>query len=249
MVYDVPHEGAVAMYHWEVEVPKEGDLTRTQGWAAISKLVSNLGDLLSRLKANSYPDDDTSPLSGDEREEMRAAHKRLRDTNERLKGDVLDQLAELSDKSDEDENDLFPKDVNKVLSDYHGDVCRFTRKNRDNGKDRILALALLQQTCDLEDYTISAIIQKHMAPDTRYSDVYGCPRCDAEGSITREHPQSYSVADTCKRCFGWGYVFSKPEDSEYDWSQKGRREVNDGREWTPEMEAEEQAIIAAEYDD
>jgi hypothetical protein len=234
-------------FHWDVEVPDEGDLTREQGWAALSKIEMELSSVLTRLGASPWSSkDEESPLTKEEVGDLRALHHRLKKTAEALSLDVLDRLAVLAEKEEDpkrrdwsiDAPRKFPREIRALLDDYHGDIHRYF--DRDDSDARLLAFAILEHRCDVETVEVSETIRKLWEPDDKHGDVWSCPQCD-------DYEPGYVSHEECKRCYGWGYIFGdRPPLDTYDWSEKGRQALNNGQEWTPEMEAEEEARLRAE---
>jgi hypothetical protein len=227
-----------------IEIPEAGDLTREQGWAALSSLNTKLDMLLWRLV--SLGDGAECALPSDEAEEVRALAHRFKQTVKILGRDVLDKLADLSETEPVKREsypsflDKFPKSIRDVIGGYYGDVYRWGRKE---GNDQaVLALAMLEESEVLDAIEIGTLIEKKMRPDSKYGKVWTCPRCDDcnLGKIGSED---------CRRCYGWGYVFGeKPDDDQYDWTEKGRLALNRGEAWTPEQEAAEEARLKVEWD-
>jgi len=227
-------------YTESYEVPETGDLTREQSWAALAKLSTKLDMLLWRI--NSVRRDKESILAPDEDSEVQALAHRFKKAVKLIGRDVLDKLADLSDGKPERPSflDKFPKGIRAVIGDYYGDVYRW---GREEGNDQVvLALAMLEESEVLDANGIGTLIEKKMRPDSKYGNVWTCPRCDSHnpGQIEKEQ---------CRRCYGWGYVFGdKPDDDQYDWTEKGRLALNRGEEWTPEQEAAEGARLKAEWE-
>ena len=83
--------------YWNVEVPKEGDLNREQGWSVLSKIQTKLSLAMSRLGASPWASsDDPSPLTSKEKGDLRALMHRLKDVTNRIGLDVLDRLADIA---------------------------------------------------------------------------------------------------------------------------------------------------------
>ena len=219
-------------FHWNVEIPESGPLTREQGWAALASVESKLDQAMRRLELT-YGGSGTGALSTDEKEELQALSYRLKLAVSSVEKDVLDQLAAIAEpeKNYPDPLDRFPKDIRDLINGYHGDVYRWSYKG-DNSRIE-LAFALLESE-GFEPEEIGQIIKKHLRPGDNFSDAYECPQCD-DGKVG---------SDLCKRCLGWGYVIGdQPALSEYDWSEKGRKTLNDGGTWTQEQEdAEEERV-------
>jgi len=231
--------------YWDVKIPEEGDLTREQGWAALSRIGTSLDSVACRLNASSWSDADKSVLPADECDDFRAAMNRLKAVTTALGLDVLDKLAAIKPgEEDDDPYSLktpkkFPEGLRRLIDDYYGDVYRWNRKGPHNST--LLALALLEQE-DMDANDIGSIIEKTMRPDSKHGHVWTCPQCD-DGS------PGMVGTDRCRRCYGWGYIFGdRPDDSEYDWTDKGRAALNLGEPWTKEQEDEEAARISAEED-
>jgi len=232
--------------YWEIKVPEEGDLTREQGWAELSRCATKLTTVLGRLNALYPSEENPSPLSSSERDDLASVRQRLLRANKHLSMDVLDRLAAIAADDKRKEKtpyytaiDRFPKAIRDMVADYYCDVYRFKNKG---GNPAVLAFAILEEYCDFEPSDIGEIVKKYMSPDQSYHEVWTCPQCDDYGL-------GEVAGKPCKRCLGWGYVFGKkPADDEYDWSEKGREALNEGREWTAEMEKAEQARLQAEWE-
>lgn len=231
-------------WYWDVKVPEEGDLTREQGWALLAKAEAKLSTALSRLNCLYHNNDENCPLSDEERISFQSVYHRLHKATELLSLDVLDRLAALSEEKDEDPTyaygvDRLPKEIRDLVRDYHGDIHRYTHRG---GDARNLAFAMLEEA-DFEPEEIADIIKKHMNPDYKHGTVWTCPQCD-EGDYGK------IGNDYCNRCNGWGFLFSdnKPDDDEYDWSEKGRQALNRHEEWTPEQEKAEQERLRLEWE-
>lgn len=221
----------MAKYHWDVEVPKDGvAVTREQAWAVLAKLSSSLSTALYKVG--------DSLLTEEEKDDLHAVRAHLQQLTDVLGRDPLDALAEIKKpkyKNDPQTN-KFPDEIRTILHDWHGELYRFKKRDGDQIE---LALAMLDDAGFSND-EIGNIIRDHMNPDYKHGDVWSCPRCDQCGEVAGE---------TCNRCYGWGFVLGdEPNISEWDWSEKGRVAANNNEEWTPEMEAAEQARLKAEYD-
>lgn len=238
--------------HWEVEQPKDNDtpLTREQGWAVLAGLRTTLSLTAYRLSAGPIGQSDDSVLPEDEAVELKSIVKRLDKLAKVMELDVLDKLAQIKEdeaRQREKEEDRFhwlgddaqvlPREVKVLLTDYDGDISRY---ERSGGSAVVLALGILQNEV-LEPGEIYDLIHKHFNPDSKYSDWHTCPQCDDwNGGKVGD--------DLCRRCSGWGFLYGeKPDDDEYDWSEKGRHALNRGETWTAEQEAEEQERLEAEY--
>jgi hypothetical protein len=229
-------------YHWDVDVPKEGPLSREQAWAALESIKTSLSLVGYRSGARGGDPED-SPLSREEVETYRTLMHRFEELTSGLSLDVLDRLATI--KSDEDDDPYegvpkkFPENVRKMLGDYYSDIYRYSRTEK--GHKAVLAFAILEDDGWAPE-EIGELIEKNMRPDDKYTDVWPCPQCD---------PCTYGKIGEvdCNRCYAWGYVFGEePDLSEYDWTEKGRLALNRGETWTPEQEAEEEARLQAEWD-
>ena len=218
-------------YAFQVKVPSEGPLNREQGWAALSNICTQMGNILHRMKDKFEPEVEQHALPEDEQQECRNVKDRLTRLVNRMEKDVLDQLADIGDE-DDDGDDYY--DTAKyspymrwMLDDHVSDVYRFTREF--GGEPSILAFALLQQD-GWDNEKIGELIRKECAPDSKYSRWHSCPLCD-------DHEPGYIDHKQCRNCYGWGYVHGeKPDYGSYPESLKGRQAVHDGKPWTDEQE-------------
>ena len=228
---------AKTKYHWDVEVPKDGPLTREQAWAALSGLKTKIDLIGYRTTDDKVPQSEA--ILSEEIELLRGLQQQYSKLIKELSLDVLDKLATIKPDEEPDEHSKHPRNIREILGNYYGEVSVWERK--PGNSKTALALAMLEEE-GLDTDDIYNIIRKTMNPDSKYTDVWSCPQCD-------ECNAGHVGDDECRRCIGWGYVFGdKPDISEYDWSEKGRAAINRGEPWTPEQEAEEQARIQAEWD-
>jgi len=228
-------------FHWDIEVPKEGPLTREQAWSALSNLSTKFDLIGYRITDGGVPSFEA--VLEDEIGTFRAAQQHHNKLLKDLEMDVLDKLAAIKpdEPVEEDEDEKFPKDLKAVFDNYYGDIARWERKDPGNSKI-VLALALLEDS-GVDAEAIRDVITRALDPRSKYSDVWECPQCD-------DHSPGMVGEGVCRRCYAWGYVFGdEPDSSEYDWTEAGRAALNRGEEWTPEQEAAEEARLKAEWEE
>lgn len=224
-------------YPWNVKVPKEGPLTREQGWAALDSLATQMSLILSRMNAETVyvgGPKTIGPKEGcvlpeDELHEAINVHRRLKRLSTMLGKDVLDKLADIGDEDDDDLYNVkkFPKEIRYLIEDGNSDVHRYQREK--DGNLLILAFALLEQ-CEWDNVDIGEIIEKRCSPGSKYSDWHACPLCD-------ECEPGYIDKVECPMCYGWGYVHGdKPDYDQFPESLEGRKAVARNEDWTKEQE-------------
>lgn len=229
-------------WHWEVEVPAEGPLTREQAWSALSSLFTKIdliGYRITSDEAKELPA--LEAVLEDEIGALRAVQRHCSKLLKDLEQGVLDKLASIKSDEPEDEDERFPKDLKDVFDNYYGDVARWERRAPNNSKV-VLALAMLDDSgVDVDG--IREFITKELDPRSNYSDVWDCPQCD-------DHNTGMIGEAKCRRCYGWGYVFGdKPNADQYDWSERGRATLNSGEPWTREQEGAEQDRLKKECEE
>lgn len=227
-------------YPFQVDVPKDGPLTREQGWAALDRLKTQMDQILRRMNAEQQylgseglkPHDDCV-LPAEELEEALNVKLRFRRLIESLGKDVLDRLADIRDEDDDwDPWGLrkFPPELRFLLDDRTSDLERYTR-----GKDGAcaeVAFALLEQE-DWSPAEIGELIEKRFSPGRKGSCWWACPLCD-------EWEPGYIDKEECKRCYGWGFIRTEeePDYESFPQSRKGRAALSNGQSWTDEQEKE-----------
>lgn len=221
-------------FYWQVKMPENGeDFTREQAWAALEQERQDIEAVARQSQVDGLFYNTKSPLSKEEFEELTAIRGRLRNLTSKLGLGTLEQLAEIADDP-EGSDDLFPKYIARFLDGYHSDFSRFCR-NHKRSDIMILGFAILQAG-GFERERIAELLRFCERGQYRhYGTIWICPRCDGNGQFKTENRWQ---PETCKRCFGWGYVIQEkePEADEYDRSDEGKRADNKGEPWTDEQE-------------
>lgn len=224
--------------YYNVKVPKDGPLTREQGWAEISRALSKINVTLYRMNAEysylgggkGFGPKEGCALPADELAEAINVKKRLARLVTMMGKDVLDRLANLDEEEDTDDFygvKKFPKPIQFLIEDTTSDVYRYDREQ--DGDMLVLAFALLEQ-CEWDNVEISELIEKRCSPNSKYSDWHACPLCD-------ECEPGYIDKEECPMCYGWGYVHGdRPDYSQFPESLAGRKAVARNEDWTKVQE-------------
>lgn len=204
------------LYHWQVELPRDGSFSRTHLWAALKQTLSKIHTFLSSTEGFfSDPRSPTAALTEDEERSIRAATAKLGEAADLLDPNVLDRMAKIvdNDASSKAAEANLPEEVFKVVDAYYGDVYTFTSQHEE-GDNLTLTFALLQRVVGIDNDDMGDVIKKVLGrPDShgdRYCRLWTCPECEG-------HPRLYAVnaGHPCRRCCAWGYVFGAEPVEEY----------------------------------